>query len=191
MLSIIQEIWELYSQWPVRLHRKREFQIPFSLHNYQVKGQWKPSTAGDIVLAIGNNPQAPPGTDYGLYYMDDTDALKHWKHLNTREENPVSLKSSMFSWILSEPFEWLELKARVAMLFFSRHEGYNNINLKITRQYASWFKFPFISFWVIAHLTGGRLLLMNFLLCLQITHFVNQLGFSSLDSSTVLLNKKG
>ena len=33
-------------------------------------------------------------------------------------------------------------------------------------------------------------LLMNFLLCLQITHFVNQLGFSSLDASTVLPSKK-
>ena len=122
-------------------------QLPFSIHNYRVQKEWTgPSIASSSVLVIGNNPQAPPGTNEELYYMPNPDVLKYWNKLASDESSPVPLKSSMFRWIQSEPLKWAELKFRMLLLFFSTKESYNNINHQETVKYAPWFRFPFISF---------------------------------------------
>ena len=122
-------------------------QMPFSIHNYNLMGEWTgPATAGDVALANGNNPQAPPGTDEGTAYIDNTDALKYWHELKDREVKPISLKSSVIDWVINDPMSWIELKFRTVLLFFSNKECYNNTSYNITSKYAPWFKAPFLTF---------------------------------------------
>jgi len=128
-------------------------QLPFSLHNYNVKGEWTgPATAGSKVLAIGNNPQAPPGTDSGTSYIDTTDALRYWEEIANRSENPIPLKTSIINWVKEDPLSWIELKFRTLLLFFSNKESYNNTSHELTIRYAPWFKVPFITFGIVGFL---------------------------------------
>jgi 4-amino-4-deoxy-L-arabinose transferase-like glycosyltransferase len=98
-------------------------QLPFALRNYSHYGRWTgPSSAGEAVLALGNNPQAPAG---GLDY---TLAFKEWMRLADRpphERVPVSRQ--LWQWIRSEPLAWAELKFRMLLLFWNPLEIPNNI----------------------------------------------------------------
>lgn len=126
-------------------------QLPFSVKNYQVTGKWTgPSTAGDIVLSIGNNPDAPPGTE-GLpltHYItySEYDEVNHWQ----RDKNK-SLKSHITDWIVSNPFDWLELKFRTLALYLSNHESYNNITLAKCVRSVPWLNsYVLLDFWIVA-----------------------------------------
>lgn len=125
-------------------------QMPFSVKNYSVTGKWTgPSTAGDIVLSIGNNPDAPPGTE-GLpltHYItySEYDEVHHWQ---ANKETP--LKSQVTDWIKSKPVEWLELKFRTFTLFFSNNECYNNTTLAKCVRYVPWLNsYILLDFWIV------------------------------------------
>lgn len=125
-------------------------QLPFSIKNYQVTGKWTgPSTAGNIVLSIGNNPDAPPGTEnlpmpHYINY-DEYDEVNHWM------SDKDKLSDSMKGWIKSNPGKWLELKLRTLFLFMSNHECYNNITLSQTVQHVPWMNsLILLDFWIVA-----------------------------------------
>ena len=101
-------------------------QLPFALHNYGHFGRWTgPSTAGEKVLALGNNPEAPPG---GLDY---TLAWKEWMRqaeLPLYERTPI--RDHVLNWIREEPWAWLELKFRMLLLYWNETEVPNNISYR-------------------------------------------------------------
>lgn len=124
-------------------------QMPFSIKNYQVTGRWTgPSIAGDVVLGIGNNPDAPPGTE-GLpltHYIsyDEFDVYHHWS------KDPASLKNNIQGWIKGNPGTWLELKLRTALLYLSNYESYNNITLYKCAREVPWLNsYVLLDFWIV------------------------------------------
>ena len=128
-------------------------QLPFSIKNYQVTGKWTgPSTAGDKVLGIGNNPDAPPGTErpevlpfpHYINY-DEYDEFNSW--LADKE----GLGDSIKSWIKSNPLIWAEQKLKTLLLYSSNHECYNNITLAQSSQHLPWLNsFVLMDFWLVA-----------------------------------------
>lgn len=126
-------------------------QMPFSLKNYQVTGEWTgPSTAGDIVLSIGNNPDAPPGTEDlpGPHYInyDEYSEVSHWP-----QEKDQELGDSIKSWIKNNPLHWLEMKFKTLFLYVSNHEAYNNITLSQSLRALPWLNsYILLDFWIVA-----------------------------------------
>lgn len=100
-------------------------QLPFALRNLHHLGRWAgPSTAQDAVLALGNSPEAPPGgLEYPATYSD-------WMERAGRsgpERVPVSRE--IMAWIRRAPLPFIELKARMLLLYWYRLEIPNNINI--------------------------------------------------------------
>lgn len=129
-------------------------QLPFSIKNYQVKGEWTgPSIAGDVVIGIGNNPDAPAGTmdeEYQHYiHYDSYDEFTHWQKVANNGGKPLG--DSVKSWIVANPLEWVELKFRVLSLYLSNNECYNNITLKQNAKYVPWLNsLLLLDFWIVA-----------------------------------------
>jgi 4-amino-4-deoxy-L-arabinose transferase-like glycosyltransferase len=116
-------------------------QLPFSIKNYQVTGKWTgPSTAGSRVLSIGNNPDAPPGTidieDSHYIQYDEYQEVHHWP--------ADKLKENVSAWISAHPLQWLELKWRTLLLYFSHNESFNNITLKESVKFVPWLDAPWL-----------------------------------------------
>ena len=126
-------------------------QLPFSVKNYQVTGKWTgPSTAGGVVLGIGNNPDASPGTlniaGSHYFHFDEGDEISHWRSL----EPEVPIKDSIKFWILDNPSQWLELKFRTFILYLSDEECYNNITLAENVKYVPWLNSYFLlDYWLV------------------------------------------
>lgn len=100
-------------------------QLPFALRNWHHFGRWTgPSSAQDAVLALGNTPEAPPGgLEYPASYHD-------WTQLAGRtgpERVPVSRQA--LAWVREAPLAWLELKARMALLYWHHLEIPNNVSI--------------------------------------------------------------
>ena len=126
-------------------------QLPFSVKNYQVTGKWTgPSTAGDVVLGIGNNPEAPPGTEDlpGPHYIsyDEYSEFSHWPL-----EEDQELGDSIKSWIKNNPLQWIEIKFKTLSLYISNHEAYNNITLSQCLSALPWMNsLILLDFWIVA-----------------------------------------
>ena len=126
-------------------------QMPFSVKNYKVTGEWTgPSTAGDIVLGIGNNPDSPPGTENlaGPHYItyDEYDEFVHWQRDESRD-----LKDSITNWVSSHPLEWMEKKFETLSLYSSNHECYNNITLAQCVKGVPWINsYILLDYWLVA-----------------------------------------
>ena len=130
-------------------------QMPFSIKNYNITGKWTgPSTAGDIVVGIGNNPDAPPGTmdipEPHYIQYDNFDEFTYWRKLDSEGQKP--LKDSIKGWILGNPLQWLELKFRTLSLYLSNESCYNNITLvqQSGKGKVTWLNSFFLfDFWVV------------------------------------------
>lgn len=95
-------------------------QLPFALYNSIRLGYPSgPSTAGNAVLAFGNNPEgAPAGLE--LPYPATYEA---W----LKREKEVSIPARMFRWFLDEPAAFLEQQFQKAFLFWDATDYPNNI----------------------------------------------------------------
>ncbi len=95
-------------------------QLPFALYNSIRLGHLSgPSTAGNAVLAIGNNPEgAPAGLE--LPYPKTYEIwLKH--------EKEISIPKRMLRWFLDEPAAFLEQQFQKFILFWDATDYPNNI----------------------------------------------------------------
>lgn len=98
-------------------------QMPFVIRNTTHFGTLTgPSSAGPAVLALGNNPEAPPG-GLDLVYPRGYDI---WM---TR---PESVPARIVKWFLDSPFDFLEFQCRKFLLFWDHSEIPNNISLPHT-----------------------------------------------------------
>ena len=130
-------------------------QVPFAVQNYQYHGRWTgPSSAQDAVLALGNNPEAPPG---GLLY---TEAYNHWMSLADKksgERTPVWRQ--MAQWLQREPLALPELKFRAFLLFWNRREVQKQVAMEIQGRASRVMQAPLIPFSVIGILGLSGLVL--------------------------------
>ncbi|MCH2208404.1 MAG: glycosyltransferase family 39 protein [Lentisphaerales bacterium] len=130
---------------------KLETSLKSSIKNYQIEGKWTgPSIAGGVVLGIGNNPDGAPGTmdmEASHYlHFDGGDEYSHWSAIKSE----VPIKSSMKSWIMDYPLQWLDLKLQVLLLYFSNEECYNNISLHQAARQVPWLYSPvLIDYWLV------------------------------------------
>jgi len=100
-------------------------QIPFALRNLHHFGYWTgPSSAQDAVLALGNSPEAPPGgLEYPATYND-------WMTLaDPARQDRIPVSRQVAAWIRQAPLQFVELKARMLLLYWYRLEIPNNINI--------------------------------------------------------------
>lgn len=95
-------------------------QLPFALYNSVRLGHPSgPSTAGNAVLAFGNNPEgAPAGLE--LPYPATYEV---WM----KRENEISIPARMFRWFLDEPAAFLEQQFQKSFLFWDATDYPNNI----------------------------------------------------------------
>lgn len=95
-------------------------QLPFIIRNTVYFGTLTgPSSAGPAVLALGNNPEAPPG-GLDLVYPRGYDV---WMDI------PDFVPRKIFRWALNTPFDFLEFQARKFLLFWDHTEIPNNISI--------------------------------------------------------------
>ena len=95
-------------------------QLPFSVYNSIKLGHLSgPSTAGNAVLAIGNNPEGSPA---GLE-LPYPKTYEMW--LNREKE--ISIPKRMLQWFLDEPAAFLEQQFQKFILFWDAMEYPNNI----------------------------------------------------------------
>ncbi len=98
-------------------------QVPFIVQNTQISGTLSgPSTAGGAVLALGNNPEAPPGSLPHPYPA----TYEHWM----KHQGEVSVFRRIWDWAKEEPFAFLELQFRKFLLFWDSREIPNNVSLE-------------------------------------------------------------
>lgn len=115
-------------------------QLPFALRNLKHFGRWTgPSSAQDAVLALGNNPEAPPGgLEYPASYHD-------WMELADRppaERVPVSRQ--VLTWVRRAPLQFIELKARMLLLYWQHTEIPNNISIEREGRHSSLLGWPLL-----------------------------------------------
>lgn len=97
-------------------------QLPFVIRNTVSLGQLTgPSSAGPAVLALGNNPEAPPG-GLDLVYPRGYDIWMASK----------SVPEQIVKWFLNSPIDFLEFQCRKFLLFWDHNEIPNNISLPYT-----------------------------------------------------------
>ncbi|OVE81457.1 hypothetical protein BVY04_03200, partial [bacterium M21] len=108
-------------------------QLPFAIVNYRATGAWVgPSTAGANVLALGNTPESPPGgrEPYDAGAMAYPESCGAWVAADKADgDSRVSIHRSMLNWFRREPLAYVELKARMFILFWNRMEVPNNISI--------------------------------------------------------------
>ena len=96
-------------------------QLPFVIHNsLETNTLSGPSTAGSAVLALGNNPEAPPGSLPRPY----PETCQVWMSGDT----PVVER--ILDWAMREPAAFLEFQLRKFLLFWDSREIPNNISLE-------------------------------------------------------------
>lgn len=137
-------------------------QLPFSLRNYQYFGHWTgPSMAQDKVLALGNNPEAPPG---GLEYPP---TYYRWvEQAEAEGKDHVGILQNIFKWIAREPWAWPELKFRSVLLFWDANEISNNVDFGYHGQTSGLLQQPWLlGFGVIGTLGLAGCLLLLWHLC--------------------------
>jgi 4-amino-4-deoxy-L-arabinose transferase-like glycosyltransferase len=102
-------------------------ELPFSVPNWRTAGHWTgPATSGEITLALGNTPETAPGT---LAYPPTFSA---WEMAARRPgHDRVPVLRSIFGWIAREPLAWIELKVRMALLFWSPPDVPNNLDIGV------------------------------------------------------------
>lgn len=108
-------------------------QLPFAVRNLHHFGRWTgPSSAQDAVLALGNSPEAPPGgLEYPASYHD-------WMDLaNQPGPARVPVSRQVLTWIRRAPLEFIELKARMFLLYWHYVEIPNNISIDREGRYSS------------------------------------------------------
>ena len=95
-------------------------QLPFSIYNSFRTGELRgPSTAGNAVLAFGNNPEgAPAGLEipYSATY-----------ELWLEHEKEISIPKRMWEWFKEEPAAFLEQQFQKFILFWDATDHPNNI----------------------------------------------------------------
>ena len=108
-------------------------QLPFILRNSMNAGALRgPSTAADAVLALGNGVDAPaggrnPGEAAGaMYYSESYRRMM----ANTKGEYARSVPAQMRDWLTADPWGFLELQFRKALLFWDGREIPNNVSLE-------------------------------------------------------------
>ena len=105
-------------------------QIPFSVHNSRIKGEFTgPSTAAGAVLSLGNTPESPPGgrdPGTGPGPMEYPALCHAW--MEKQEEVPVFRR--IINWFIEEPAAFFELQFRKMLLFWDFREIPNNIALE-------------------------------------------------------------
>jgi 4-amino-4-deoxy-L-arabinose transferase-like glycosyltransferase len=109
--------------------------LPYSIVNYRASGKWiGPSSAGAAVLALGNTPESPPGgreAGTGAGPMEYPAAYHDWTARDAAtdaDHRPMS--QSILGWFRDEPLAYIELKARMLMLFWHRSEIPNNVAMQ-------------------------------------------------------------
>jgi 4-amino-4-deoxy-L-arabinose transferase-like glycosyltransferase len=115
-------------------------QLPFALRNLHHFGRWTgPSSAQDAVLALGNSPEAPPGgLEYPVSYHD-------WMDLaNQPGSARVPVSRQVLAWIRRAPLQFIELKARMVLLYWHYTEIPNNINIDREGRYSSVLGWPLL-----------------------------------------------
>ena len=109
-------------------------QVPYTAINYKATSRWiGASTAGPVVFAIGNTPDAPPGgrePSSGAGPMEYSEAYLNWLNQDNSTINSHSqMIRNIGDWIKNEPFAFLELKTRMFLLFWSKIEIPNNVSM--------------------------------------------------------------
>ena len=108
-------------------------QLPFVIYNTAALGRFSgPSTAADVVLALGNTVEAPaggrePGTPAGAMYYP---VAYHRAVKLASGAYPVSMAQQMWEFFCDEPLAFLELQFRKALLFWDGREIPNNVSLQ-------------------------------------------------------------
>lgn len=108
-------------------------QLPYAIRNARFLGRWTgASTAGEKVLALGNNPEAPPGgLEYPLSYHK-------WVEQAERTENRVPVAREILRWLAREPVLFLNLQWEKLLLFWNAQEIPNNVSLEHEGKAAPW-----------------------------------------------------
>jgi hypothetical protein len=115
-------------------------QLPFALKNQQHFQRWTgPSSAQDAVLALSNSPESPPG---GLEYTMTYGDWMRQANLSGRQRIPVT--SQILAWVRDEPLQFLELKFRALLLFWSGDEISNNIAISNEGRASGILHLPFL-----------------------------------------------
>ncbi len=129
-------------------------QIPFSVWNSAKTGAFcGAAVRGDSVLALGNNPESPPG---GVVYSE---TYRDW---SARTEE-MGMMGRIVAWAWSEPLAFAELQSRKILLFWDHREIANNVGFGSNGN-RSWIWRVFcivpgslISAMALAHLAGKAL----------------------------------
>ena len=97
-------------------------QLPFIIRNTVYFGTLTgPSSAGPAVLALGNNPEAPPG-GLNQKYPEGFDI---WMG----EEKTYPVLKRIWDWFVDSPGAFIEFQARKFLLFWDHTEIPNNISI--------------------------------------------------------------
>jgi 4-amino-4-deoxy-L-arabinose transferase-like glycosyltransferase len=115
-------------------------QLPFAVRNLHHFGRWSgPSSAQDAVLALGNSPESPPGgLEYPVSYQD-------WMDLaNQPQPARVPVSRQVLAWIRRAPLQFVELKARMFLLYWHYVEIPNNISIDREGRYSSLLQSPWL-----------------------------------------------
>lgn len=114
-------------------------QLPFAIHNsLEEKMFCGPSTAGAPVLALGNNPESPPGSLPRPY----PETYRVWT-AQAASGGP-SLWTRILRWAVSEPAAFLELQFRKILLFWDSREIPNNVSLSHNGKFSGALNFAFL-----------------------------------------------
>ncbi len=105
-------------------------QIPFAAYNTQKVGKLTPpSTDAQVVLALGNTPESPPGgreRGMGPGAMEYPKTYSDWTNKDNMKE--ISIQERIWNWFLNEPAAFIELTFRKLLLFWDHNEIPNNIS---------------------------------------------------------------
>ena len=115
-------------------------QWPFAVRNLHHFDRWTgPASAQDAVLALGNSPEAPPGgLEYPTSYQD-------WMDLaNQPGPGSVPVSRQVLAWIRRSPLQFVELKARMFLLYWHSMEIPNNISIDREGRYSSVLGWPLL-----------------------------------------------
>lgn len=114
-------------------------QLPFSIHNsLSEKTLCGPSTAGAAVFALGNNPEAPPGSLPHPYPK----TYRVW--MNQTPGGGITLWKRILYWAVSEPAAFWELQFRKFLFFWDSREIPNNVSLPHNGKFSTFLKFAFL-----------------------------------------------
>lgn len=118
--------------------------LPFAIHNTRALGRLcGPAAGSELVLALANNPQAPPG---GVY---SSETYRWWQREAEREVDRVPVSGRVLAWAAAEPLVVAELKLRTALLLLSGREVPNNVNPGYYARSSRVLAAPWPSWWLL------------------------------------------